>query len=139
MRFIKIIFIVLVILLFAIIYTQNLDVFTYEFTLKLDLKTYLIGPYKTKNVVIILAGFVVGALVAVIFGALSSLSSSSDSRYKSRRINELEARVKELSAQKKREEPVVVSSSSSHAASASSSSPFDPPTQADEKKSEEDN
>lgn len=139
MRFIKIIFIVLVILLFAIIYTQNLDVFTYEFTLKLDLKTYLIGPYKTKNVVIILAGFVVGALVAVIFGALQSISSSSDSRYKSRRINELEARVKELSEQKKREEPVVVSSSSSHAASASSSSPFDPPTQADEKKSEEDN
>jgi predicted NodU family carbamoyl transferase len=139
MRFIKIIFIVLVILLFAVIYTQNLDVFTYEFTLKLDLKTYLIGPYKTKNVVIILAGFVVGALVAVIFGALSSLSSSSDSRYKSRRINELEARVKELSAEKKREEPVVASSSSSHAASASSSSPFDPPTQADEKKSEEEN
>ena len=137
MRFVKIIFIVLVILLFAVIYTQNLDVFTHEFTLQLDLKTYLIGPYKTKNVVIILTGFVVGALVAVIFGALQSLSSSSDSRYKSRRINELEARVKELSAEKKREEPIVVSSSSP--TTASSSSPFDPPTQADEKKSEEEN
>lgn len=128
MRFIKIIFIVLVILLFAIIYTQNLDVFTYEFTLKLDLKSYVIGPYTTKNVVIILAGFVVGALVAVIFGALQSLSSSSESRYKSRRINELEARVKELSAQKQHEEPAVA---------ASSSSPFDPPSQTGEKKSEE--
>jgi uncharacterized membrane protein YciS (DUF1049 family) len=139
MRFIKIIFIVLVILLFAIIYTQNTDVFTSEFNLELNLKIYEIGPYTTKNVVIILAGFVVGAFVAIIFGAFQSLSSSSDSRYKSRRINELEAMVKELSAEKKREEPVVVSSSSSHAASASSSSPFDPPTQADEKKSEEDN
>lgn len=101
MRFIKIIFIVLVILLFAIIYTQNLDVFTHKFELKLDFKSYLVGPYITQNIVIILAAFVIGAFVAVIFGALQSIGGSAESRQKSRRIKELEARVQELSEEKR--------------------------------------
>lgn len=104
MRFIKIIFIVLVILLFAIIYTQNLDVFTHQFELKLDFKSYLVGPYLTQNIVIILAAFVIGAFVAVIFGALQSIGGSSESRQKSRRIKELEARVRELSADSRQKE-----------------------------------
>ncbi len=127
MRFIKIIFIVLVILLFAVIYTQNLDVFTYEFELKLDLKRYIVGPYLTKNIVIILTGFVVGALVAIIFGALQSISAGSESRYKSRRIKELEARVKEISEQRKHEEHV----------SATSSSPFATPSYSGESNPED--
>lgn len=121
MRFIKIIFIVLIILLFAIIYTQNLDVFTHQFELKLDLKTYIIGPYITQNIVIILASFVVGAVIAIFFGALQSITASSDSRYKGRRIKELEAKVRELSAEGPRTE------SASASPSSPSSSPFSPP------------
>ena len=138
MKFIKILFIVLVILLFAIIYTQNLDVFTHDFQLQLDLKTKVIGPYVTKNVVIILAAFLVGALVTIFFGALQSLSSSADSRDKSRRIKELEARNRQLSDENQRlhreKERSAVSASSSTSAPADPS-PFSSPTVVDEEKS----
>ncbi|MFI5322097.1 MAG: hypothetical protein ACHQ6U_00890 [Thermodesulfobacteriota bacterium] len=104
MRYIKVLFIILIILLFAIIYTQNLDTFTHEFELKLDLKSYVIGPYITKNIVIILSAFAAGAVIAVIFGALQSIGGSSESKEKSRRIRELEARNKELIEEKQREQ-----------------------------------
>ncbi|MEQ9619983.1 MAG: LapA family protein [Deltaproteobacteria bacterium] len=104
MRFIKILFIVLVIVLFAVFYSQNEGVFTYNFELKLDLWKYMIGPYLTKNIVIILAAFVMGALVTVIYGALQSIGASAESRQKSRRIKELEARVQELSEEKRQKE-----------------------------------
>ncbi len=123
MRFIKIIFIVLVILLFAIIYTQNLDVFTHQFELKLDLKTYVVGPYITKNIVIILAAFAIGAVVAIIFGALQSIAGSAESKYKSRKIRELEDRVRELSEERKQKEKAM--------------SAFAPPSSAEEKNPEE--
>ena len=58
MRFIRLIILVLIIVFFAIIYTQNLEVFTHTFTLQLDLNQYLIGPYITKNIVLILSAFV---------------------------------------------------------------------------------
>ncbi len=104
MRFVKVLFIILIILFFAILYTQNIGVFTQEFELKLDLKSFIIGPYITMNVVIILAAFVFGAVVAIIFGAMQSISSGSDSKEKSRRIRELEARNRELVEEKQREE-----------------------------------
>ncbi len=61
MRFIKILFIILIIIFFAILYTQNMAMFTQEFELGLNLKILNIGPYITMNVVIILAAFVFGA------------------------------------------------------------------------------
>lgn len=121
MRFIKIIFIILVLVLFAVFYSQNESVFTHQFALKLDLKTYVVGPYATKNIVIILGAFVIGAVIAIIFGALQSIAGSADSRYKNRKIKELEAEVKELSARRPRMEPVPSSPSSP------SSSPFSAP------------
>lgn len=138
MKFIKILFIVLVILLFAIIYTQNLDVFTHDFQLQLDLKTHVIGPYVTKNVVIILAAFLVGALVTIFFGALQSLSSSADSRDKSRRIKELEARNRQLSDENQRLHREKERSAATAAAPTSAPadpSPFSSPTVVDEEKS----
>lgn len=93
MRFIRVIFIILIIVFFAIIYTQNLDVFTKSFELQIDLNKYVIGPYVTKNIVIILSAFVLGAFVALIFGALQSMTVSSEAK---RKIKNLEGQVKEL-------------------------------------------
>ncbi|MCL4244708.1 MAG: bZIP transcription factor [Candidatus Dadabacteria bacterium] len=138
MKYIKILFIVLIILLFAIIYTQNLDVFTHDFQLQLDLKTHVIGPYVTKNVVIILAAFLVGALVTIFFGALQSLSSSADSRDKSRRIKELEARNRQLSDENQklhREKERAAATATSSTAAPADQSPFSSPTVVDEENS----
>jgi hypothetical protein len=121
MRYIKVLFIILIILFFAILYTQNIDMFTHEFELKLDLKSVVIGPYITKNVVIILAAFAAGAVVAVIFGVMQSISSSSESKEKSRRIRELEARNRELIEDRQREEKL----------KKPDSSPFTPPSAID--------
>ena len=62
MRFIRLIIIVLIIVFFAIIYTQNLEVFTHQFQLQMDLNQYMIGPYITKNIVLILSAFVLGVV-----------------------------------------------------------------------------
>jgi len=121
MRFIKVLFIILIIVFFAILYTQNDKVFTQEVMLRLDLKIYDIGPYITMNVVIILAAFVAGAVLAVIFGALQSISSGSESKEKSRRIRELEARNRELIEDRQREEKL----------KKPESSPFTPPSAID--------
>jgi hypothetical protein len=127
MRYIKVLFIILIILLFAIIYTQNLDTFTHEFQLKLDLKSYVIGPYITKNIVIILSSFAVGAVIAIIFGVLQSIGASSDSKEKSRRIRELEARNRELMDEIQREGKL----------KKAETSPFTPPTVVDNSGSSE--
>ena len=95
MRFIRLLIIVLIIVFFAIIYTQNLEVFTHQFELQMDLNQYMVGPYITTNIVLILAAFVLGVVVSIIFGALSSITASSESRQKSRRIKELEAQLAE--------------------------------------------
>jgi uncharacterized membrane protein YciS (DUF1049 family) len=121
MRFIRLIFIVLIIVFFAVIYTQNLEVFTHTFQLQLDLNQYMIGPYITKNIVLILSAFVLGVIVALIFGALQSITASSHSRQKSRRIKELEAQLSELS-----ESPQTSTQESS--SSESASNPFSPPS-----------
>jgi hypothetical protein len=121
MRYIKVLFIILIILFFAILYTQNIDMFTHEITLRLDLKFYDIGPYITMNVVIILAAFAAGAVVAIIFGALQSVSAGSESKEKSRRIRELEARNRELIEEKQREDKL----------RKPDSSPFTPPSAID--------
>ncbi|MCI0481705.1 MAG: lipopolysaccharide assembly protein LapA domain-containing protein [Candidatus Dadabacteria bacterium] len=95
--------------------------FTHEFELQLDLKSFVIGPYITKNVVIILAAFAAGAVVAVIFGVMQSISSSSESKEKSRRIRELEARNRELIEERQREEKL----------KKPEASPFGPPSAID--------
>lgn len=123
MRYIKVLFIILIILFFAIIYTQNMEMFTHEVTLGLNLKFYKIGPYLTMNVVIILTAFAAGAVVAVIFGALQSIGAGADSREKSRRIRELETRNRELIEEIQREEKLKKSEPSS--------SPFGPPSAID--------
>ena len=123
MRFIKVLFIILIILFFAILYTQNIDMFTHEVTLGLNLKFYKIGPYLTMNVVIILTAFAAGAVVAVIFGALQSIGAGADSKEKSRRIRELEARNRELTEEIQREAMLKKSDPSS--------SPFGPPSAID--------
>ncbi len=123
MRFIRLILIVLIIVFFAIIYTQNLEVFTHSFQLQMDLNQYMVGPYITKNVVLILSAFVLGVVVALIFGALSSIASSSDSRQKSRRIKELEAQLAESS-----QNTHASAEAPAQESSGSDSSPFSPPS-----------
>ena len=130
MRFIRLIIIVLIIVFFAIIYTQNLEVFTHQFQLQMDLNKYVVGPYITKNIVLILSAFVLGVLVALIFGALQVISSSSDSRQKSRRIRELEAHVAELSQKNQPTASAPLASPAEEESSDSepSSNPFSPPS-----------
>jgi|GEM_PF-820890 len=131
MRFIRLIFIVLIIVFFAIIYTQNLEVFTHQFQLQMDLNQYMVGPYVTKNIVLILSAFVLGVVVAIIFGALQAISASSDSRQKSRRIRELETHVAELSQknQSSVSSPAPAPSTQEESSdSESSSNPFSPPS-----------
>lgn len=123
MRYIKVLFIILIILFFAILYTQNIEMFTHEITLGLNLKFYKIGPYITMNVVIILTAFAAGAVVAVIFGALQSIGAGAESKEKSRRIRELETRNRELIEEIQREEKLKKSDPSS--------SPFSPPSAID--------
>ena len=110
---------------FAIIYTQNLEVFTHTFQLQMDLNQYMVGPYLTKNIVLILSAFVLGVVVALIFGALQSISSGSEARQNRRRIKELEAQVAELSASSQSSTPASSEDSSS---SDSASNPFSPPS-----------
>ncbi len=125
MRFIRLIIIVLIIVFFAIIYTQNLEVFTHSFELQMDLNQYMIGPYITTNIVLILSAFVLGVLVAIIFGALSSITASSESRQKSRRIKELEAQLADSGVSVGSQAPAASQESSS---SEGGSSPFSPPS-----------
>ncbi len=100
MRFVRLILVLLIIIFFAIIYTQNIDVFTHSFELQLDLKSYLIGPYITQNIVLILTAFVIGVILSLFFGALQSVSASSEIRQNRRLIKELESQVEELSNNK---------------------------------------
>jgi len=127
MRFIRLIIIVLIIVFFAIIYTQNLEVFTHSFQLQMDLNQYMVGPYITKNIVLILSAFVLGVVVALIFGAIGSISASSDSRQKNRRIRELEAHVAELSQKTQAPAPTLAPAEES-SDTESSSNPFSPPS-----------
>jgi len=87
----------LIIVFFAIIYTQNIDVFTHSFELQLDFKRFLIGPYITQNVVLILTAFAIGVVLSLFFGALQSVSAGSEIKHNRKRIRELEAQVDELS------------------------------------------
>lgn len=129
MRFIRLILIVLIIIFFAIIYTQNLEVFTHQFQLQMDLNQYMVGPYVTKNIVLILSAFVLGVVVALIFGALQSISASSDSRQKSRRIRELEAHVAELSQKTQpASAPIAAAPEEESTENESSPNPFSPPS-----------
>ena len=132
MRFIRLIIIVLIIVFFAIIYTQNLEVFTHQFQLQMDLNQYMIGPYITKNIVLILSAFVLGVVVALIFGALQVISAGSDSRQKTRRIRELEAHVAELSQKTQPSASAPIASTPAEeeesSDSESSSNPFSPPS-----------
>jgi len=97
----------------------------------MDLNQYMIGPYITKNIVLILSAFVLGVLVALIFGALQSISASSNSRQKSRRIRELEAHVAELSQKTQPSASAPIASPPAEEESSdseSSSNPFSPPS-----------
>lgn len=117
----------MIIVFFAIIYTQNLEVFTHSFQLQMDLNQYMVGPYITKNIVLILSAFVLGVVVALIFGAIGSISASSDSRQKNRRIRELEAHVAELSQKTQAPAPTLAPAEES-SDTESSSNPFSPPS-----------
>lgn len=97
MRFIKIIILAICVILVIAFFTQNQEVFTHDFELKLDLKFFQIGPYLTTNIVIILVTFLIGVLFAIVWGALRSGSLKSRIKEQQRRINELETQQPEPS------------------------------------------
>ena len=118
MRFIRIIIILLIIIAFAIIYTQNTSVFTQQFELKIDLNKYVIGPYITKNVVIILISFAVGAILALIMGAFQAASGKAA----------LKSRIRELEVELAEARESMPTPASPQSSDSDSSSPFSPPS-----------
>lgn len=96
MRFIKILFVLILFVLFAILYVQNQEVVNHVFRFKLDLPFLKVGPYLVYNILIIGISFIIGALFAAVFGALSSSGKSAELRQKNKRIKELETEVLDL-------------------------------------------
>lgn len=90
MKFIKIIILAFIFVLFIALVIQNQQVFTQAFSLKLNLNFYQIGPYMVTNLVLIAVSFLVGVIFAVLYGALSAVSRRRELREKDRRIKELE-------------------------------------------------
>ena len=96
MRFVKILFMLVLFVLFAILYVQNQDVVNHVFKFKLDLSFAKIGPYLVYNILIIGIAFIIGVLFSTILGALNTSGKSSELRQKNKRIKELETEVLDL-------------------------------------------
>src|SRR5919108_3299647 len=96
MKFVKIILLALIFVLFIALVIQNQQVFTHVFSLKLNLNFYEIGPYLVTNLVLIAVSFLVGVIFAVLYGALSAISMRTELREKNRRIKELEKQKTEV-------------------------------------------
>ncbi len=98
MRFVKALLVILLVTSFAILYTQNLEVFTHKFELRFDLRAYSIGPYLTTNIVIIVCSFVIGGLLALLMGVFQTVSNRSTLK---NRIRQLEAELKQTTQSQK--------------------------------------
>ena len=96
MRFIKILFILVLFVFFAILYIQNQEIVSHVFRFKIDLPFLKVGPYLVYNILIIGITFVIGAIFAAVFGALSSSGKSAELRQKNKRIKQLETEVLDL-------------------------------------------
>ena len=95
MKFIRILLLAIFVVLVIVLFIQNQEVFTHDFELKFDVKFFKIGPYLTKNIVIIIVTFMLGVLFSVLWGAFHFSSLKSRMKEQQRRINELEAHQKE--------------------------------------------
>ena len=122
MKYLKTIFVALILVVFCILYVQNEEVFTHQFRLNFDLSVYKIGPYLVYNVALIGVAFVIGVIFSVLYGVLHSSGKSSEVNRKNERIRELEDEVSDLRKRQK---------SSASEKSAFGSSPFTPPSGAE--------
>ena len=116
MKYLKTIFVALILVIFCILYVQNQEVFTHQFRLNFDLSFYKIGPYLVYNVALIGVAFAIGVLFSVLYGVLHSSGKSSEMNRKNDRIRELEDEVSDLRKKQKAGEK-----------SSFASSPFTPP------------
>lgn len=96
MKYIKIIFIAVVVILFCTVYIQNREIFDHQFKLELDLYAYKMTPYYVYNVAIIGIAFLLGVLFSVVLGVFHSTGKSSEIKSKERRIKQLETEVLDL-------------------------------------------
>lgn len=96
MKYIKTIFVAIIIVVFCVLYVQNEDVFTYQFRLNFDLSVYKIGPYLVYNVALIGAAFVLGVLFSVIYGVFHSGGKSSELSKKDEKIRGLQNKISDL-------------------------------------------
>ncbi len=99
MKYIKTIFVAIIVVVFCVLYVQNEDVFTYQFRLNFDISVYKIGPYLVYNVALIGASFVLGVLFSVIYGVFHSTGKSSELNKKDEKIKSLETKVSDLEQQ----------------------------------------
>lgn len=96
MKYLKTIFVAIIIVVFCVLYVQNEDVFTNQFRLNFDLSIYKIGPYIVYNVALIGAAFVLGVLFSLIYGIFHTTGKSSELSKKDAKIRELENRISEM-------------------------------------------
>lgn len=96
MKYLKTIFVAIIIVVFCVLYVQNEAVFTHQFRLNFDLSVYKVGPYLVYNVALIGAAFVLGVLFSLIYGIFHSTGKSSELSKKDAKIRDLENRISDM-------------------------------------------
>ena len=96
MRFLRILVVAVLFVLAVTLVLQNQDVFTYRFSLSLDLQIVRVGPYLVANVVLIAFAFIAGVVFSVLWGALYALGTSLELRKRKAQVRALESELAEL-------------------------------------------
>ncbi|HSG32288.1 MAG TPA: lipopolysaccharide assembly protein LapA domain-containing protein [Thermodesulfobacteriota bacterium] len=125
MRSIKILIQALIFVALIVVIIQNIDVFTYEFELGLDLEVWSSGTFIIKNIVLIASSFLLGVILTIFWGAFSSASKSSTIKQQKKKIKELESSKPETASTYSAEETV---SSEAHEVPSASNDPFKSPS-----------
>lgn len=96
MKYIKTLFVALIVVVFGVIYVQNQDLFTHQFRLVFDISVFKMGPYLVYNVALIGIAFLIGVVFSVLYGVFHTSGKPSGDRKKDERIRQLENEISEL-------------------------------------------
>ncbi len=119
MKYIKLVIVAMIILIFFLAVFQNVDVFSHNYKFGLDLTLYQTPVYHVKNYALLAFAFAFGVVLSLFLGIFSSCGKRSEIKNKNRRIKELENELSDIRKSKTSETNSNVVTSQS-----SSSSPF---------------